>query len=433
MTYEESIKYIDSIQFFGKKKGLDNMIYLMNQLENPQERLKIIHVAGTNGKGSVCAMLSSILQAQGYKVGFFTSPHLECYNERIQVNRRPISNKDFAAIATEIRLQCEEMVQSGQNHPSFFEYITAMAFTYFAQQEVDFVILEVGLGGRLDATNIIKEPLVSVITSIALDHTHILGSTLSEVTWEKAGIMKENRPTVLSCTQEEVYNIVKEIAKERKIPFYFAKTEDLSIYEQTLEGVRFSINNTYIKYEDLFLSLLGTYQIRNVCTVLLTIAVLRQQQVLISEEAIRAGLAHTEWAGRMEIISKKPLFILDGAHNPEGIKAFLETVLEQAEDRKIYIIFGVLKDKAYEQMLGQLIPHIHGIIFTEPDHPHAVATEKLAALVEGREIAIYQEKDIGKALELAKNVVQVEDILCGIGSLYLIGGIKTTQRVRKNE
>ena len=428
MIYRESIQYLESVHAFGVKKGMSNMITLMNKLGNPQEQLPIIHIAGTNGKGSVCAMLSSILQEEGYRVGLFTSPHLQYYNERIQVNWKPISNEDFALLATQVRAKCEEMVEEGYNHPTVFEYLTAMGFYYFSQQKVDFLILEVGLGGRFDATNIITRPLVSVITSIGLDHTRILGNNLIDIAGEKGGIIKKNCPVVLSCNQKEVYNRIKEIADEQQATLYYSQIQNIFIHNATMEGTTFSIKTSYNEYEDLFLLLIGSYQIQNVATVLSTLFVLQKQKICISTRALRKGLSKVRWAGRMEVFSKDPLIVLDGAHNPKGIEAFLQSILGLIQGRKLYVLFGALQDKDYKQMLALLLPHIDGIVLTEPKNHRAVPIQDIRNLIVQETIPVYEEKDSYKAFQIAKNQLEEGDVLCCIGSLYLVGEIQSWKK-----
>lgn len=425
MHYTQWIDYLKEAPFFGKKSGLDNIKMLMNYLGNPQDELKIIHVAGTNGKGSVCAMTSQILMEEGYQVGTFTSPHLVSYNERIRIQMEPISDESFAKIGTDVIEAMERMEKEGHSRPTFFEIMTACAFLHFARQKVDYVLLEVGLGGRLDATNIIKEPIVCVITPIDYDHIHILGSTIEEIADEKCGIIKKHRPVVLLTANKSVYNRVNAHVLENS-GYLYSINEGMSVElkEHTIDGSKFSVSNEFYQYDDLELSLLGHYQLSNACLVLLLTEVLKREGIFISEKSIRLGLKNAKWPGRMEVIKdKENVFLLDGAHNHHGMKNYLK-FLSHIGHHPRHLIIGFNKDKDFVSML-QLVKEskelIQEIIFTPILSPKSVTVEDLPEdLLEG----MYLASNTKDALKRARSITGREGLICCAGSLYLVGEMR---------
>lgn len=422
MNYTEALGYIDSIYGLGSDLGLGRVEVLMEKLGNPQEDIKIIHVAGTNGKGSCCAMLSNILVEQGYRVGVYTSPHLEEYNERYTVNNVRISNDDFAKHMGIVKASCDELVAEGKiTQPTVFEVVTALAFNYFAEQKVDYLLLEVGLGGRFDATNVIHKPLLSIITSISMDHMDFLGNTLSSIAFEKGGIIKENCPVVLYSQCDEVYETEKKIAEERHAKLYFAKEQGTTVLSQDITGTVFNIKNEYISYSGIKLGLLGDYQINNAATVLLACKVLKDSGVEISEKSIFAGLEKAQWSGRMEIVEKDPIVMLDGAHNMDGIHMLAESLERYFGNKKLTLLIGILGDKEYEKMIDMLLPLASKIVLTEPNNSRKWDVDTLTETISNFKIETYREKDIEKAYSLAKSITAKEDVLCCAGSLYLIG------------
>ncbi len=424
MTYEEAIEYIESIQKFGSKLELYRITRLLGKLGNPQDELKIIHIAGTNGKGSTCAMMSSILQAQGYSVGLYTSPHLESYTERIQISRQNIIEHDFAEVTEVIKRTSLEMLQQGEGHPTVFECLTAMALYYFYQKKVDFVVLEVGLGGRYDATNIIKAPLLSVITAIGMDHVEFLGDTIEKITYEKAGIIKEKCPVVLYYQSETVYNIINDICQKMNSHLFYIQEQELEILHQTLYDTIFTVSNKYFSYEHIRLSLIGNYQVQNACTALLAVEALRAQGILIDPQSVYRGLQEVYWHGRMEIFSVDPMVILDGAHNADGIHALKNIIMTYFPHMKVTLLFGVLQDKSYRQMLEILLPVIHTVVVTQPNNDRALSASSLGAEVSQYPVTLHIEKDIDHAVRLALEITKKEEILICAGSLYLIGDVR---------
>ena len=407
--------------------GLERMQSLMERLGNPQEKLKIIHVAGTNGKGSVCSMLNSILIEAGYLVGLFTSPHLIACNERIKIQNDPINYKTFENLKDQVKSICKEMVGDGQESPTFFEYITAIAFVYFAQKNVDIVVLETGIGGRYDGTNIIKKPLVSLITSIGKDHMDMLGNTIEQITREKAGIIKENCHTVLYNSDRLVYNSVKAICQERKSHLFSCQDVLISRENYNMTGTTFAAQDTRFTYDSIYLPLLGRYQVSNAITTLMTLESLKIQGYLIPKKAVYNGFKNTKWPGRMEIIQKNPIVILDGAHNVQSAKAVRATLSNLAKGKKVHMLIGVLKDKDYKQIIQILAPLAHTIIATEIANKRALSANQLYNIIKDKghdSNRLILEKRLKNAYKIGQQLLQEDDILICLGSLYLVGEIK---------
>ena len=425
MNYNECIYYLEKEVGFGSVPGLERIQTLCDKLGNPEQKLSVIHVAGTNGKGSSVAMLSSILQAAGYRVGTYTSPHLERYNERFLINGQEIANDDFAKEITLMKKICEELRAEGKDVPTLFEIVTGAAFHYFAAQEVDILILEVGLGGKYDATNIVSSPLLSLIMSISIDHTDFLGNSIEKIAAEKAGIIKKNCPVVLYSQSKMVYNIMWTKAQELNSPFYCAENAEVHISSQTLEGTVFSVKTDLLDMADLELSLLGSYQINNCIAVLEACAVLRKNGVSISDDALRTGLKNACWAGRMEICGRSPLVILDGAHNADGIFQLANSVETYFNNKKVTLILGVLGDKEYEKMAEYILPHANAAILKEPHSERKLDVFSLARSISNHDGMIYTEKEIEDAFEKAVSITPADGIILCCGSLYMIGAMRT--------
>lgn len=424
MEYNDVISYINSIERFGSRPGLVRVQNLLRRLGNPEKNLKAIHVAGTNGKGSVSTMISYILEKSGYDVGMYTSPHLENYNERIKINNKDISDEEFATAGEKIIKACQECVENNEEHPTVFEFLTAMALLYFDEQSVDFVVLEVGLGGRYDATNVIENPLLSVITSISMDHMDVLGDSIESIAFEKAGIIKKNCSTVLFFPNNKVYNIIKSVCESLNSQLYYVSDMHIQNVRHSIEGITFSINTDFYSYKDLKVSLIGEHQIYNTALVLLAVEVLRNKGIEISEENVRIGLEECYWPGRLEIVGKNPLVLLDGAHNEEGALALAKAFEQYFHDQNITLLIGVLKDKPYELMLKQLLPYASKVVLTEPNSSRKLPIDELEKTAVKYSSYIYQNADIAQAYELALKLTNEKDVLCCAGSLYLIGEIK---------
>lgn len=425
MNYNECIHYLEEEVGFGSVPGLERIQALCDKLGNPEQELSVIHVAGTNGKGSAVAMLSSILQTAGYCVGTYTSPHLDRYNERFTINGKEISDDDFAKEITLIKEICMELAAEGQAVPTLFEIVTGAAFHYFSEQKVDILILEVGLGGKYDATNIVPSPLLSLIMSISIDHTDFLGDSIEKIASEKAGIIKKNCPVVLYSQDKIVYNIMWTTAQELKASFYCPESAEVHISSQTLEGTVFSVKTDLLSMNNVELPLLGSYQVCNAVTVLEACAVLRERGLALSEEAIRAGLKHARWAGRMEICGKEPLVLLDGAHNADGILQLANSIQTYFNKNRVTLILGVLGDKEYTKMAELILPHADTVILTEPHSERKLDVFSLARSISEYNGTIYTEKEIESAFEKALSITPADGIILCCGSLYMIGAMRT--------
>ncbi|WMI82289.1 bifunctional folylpolyglutamate synthase/dihydrofolate synthase [Anaerotignum sp. MB30-C6] len=424
MNYQESIHYLEKEIGFASCPGLERIINLMEKLGNPEKKLKVIHVAGTNGKGSATAMLSSILKEAGYRTASYTSPHLEKYNERFIINGKEITDEAFAKIITRTKQACQQLVAEGKEAPTLFEVVTGAAYLYFAEEKVDIAIIEVGLGGRFDATNIIENPILSIIMSISMDHTDFLGNTIEAIAMEKAGIIKKSCPVVLYSQEELVYNIVKNNADALNAPLYCLKDSEIKISAQSLRGTIFDVKSSFLNYEELFLPLLGLHQVQNCVTVLQACEVLKKNGLAFTKEDIRKGISNTVWAGRMEICKNNPLVILDGAHNVDGIRRLAQSVQTYFNRKNITLILGVLGDKEYEKMAELILPYANQVVLTEPHSQRKLDAEKLANIVLHKELPFYIEPELENAYQKALNITDEAGIILCCGSLYMIGALR---------
>lgn len=424
MHYTEAIQYLENEVGFASIPGLSRIQALLQRLGNPQDHLQYIHIAGTNGKGSAAAMLTNILQQNGYHVGRYTSPHLARYNERITINQKEISDVDFAEVISLMRIHCDAMRSDGEDVPTLFEILTAAAFQYFAEHNVDIVVLEVGLGGTYDATNVISSSLLSLIMSISIDHTDFLGNTLEEIASEKCGIIKKNCPVVLYSQEKNVYNIAEAKAKQQHAPLYYVSNSHVTIHKQDFSGTCFSVENDLITYNNIMLPLLGDYQIQNCITVLEACTILKQYGLHLEDADIRYAIAHTTWAGRMEILNQNPIVLLDGAHNTDGITQLASTLPTYAQERKITLLLGVLGDKEYQLMLSKIFPLVSCAVLTEPQSHRKLDADilKQVAVSYGKPLMI--ETDIAKAYEIAYAHTAQQDMIVCCGSLYMIGALR---------
>lgn len=427
MNYKEALKYIEETHKFGVRLGLDNIAKLLELLGNPQEKLKIIHVAGTNGKGSTCSFITSILKESGYKVGLYTSPFLETFTERIRVNGINIPEEDVARIVTIIKNKIEQMVNEGYSYPTEFEIVTAMAFYYYFEQEVDFVALEVGLGGRYDATNVIEQSQVSVITSISLDHTGILGDTVEKIAYEKAGIIKENGTTIVYDQGKQAKNVIKQICKEKNAKYIEAKFDDIEINQSDIYSQTYSCSIMGEKYKDLEIELIGEHQINNSILALNVVKYLKENNNLsnITDESIRKGLKNTKWPGRIEKIKEEPIFIIDGAHNEDGARSLAKAIENNFKDRKLTLIIGMLQDKDIDGVIDILIPHFNKVITTTPDNPRAIDCNILKHKISNYVENVVSKQSIEEAVQYTLNNSSKDDIIIAAGSLYMIGAVRS--------
>lgn len=426
MDYQESLKYIEETHKFGIRLGLDNMSKLLELLGNPQDKLNIIHVAGTNGKGSTCSFITSVLKEAGYKVGLYTSPYLETFTERIRVNGENIPQDDVARIVTLIREKIEQMVSEGYSYPTEFEIVTTMAFYYYYEQNVDFVALEVGLGGRYDATNIIKTSDVSVITSISLDHVGILGDTVAKIAYEKGGIIKENGVAIVYNQSEEAKNVIKDICNEKNAKYIEVNFDDINIKKSDITSQVYSCTIMGRKYEDLEINLIGDHQINNSILALSTVEFLKEsKQLKISEDDIRRGLLNTRWPGRIEKIMNRPTFIIDGAHNEDGARSLAKAIEKNFKGKKATLLIGMLEDKDIDGVLEILMPYFNKVITTTPDNDRAINCEVLKEKISKYVDNIISKENIEEAVEYTLKNAREEDIIISAGSLYMIGTVRT--------
>lgn len=413
MTFEEAKTFVHATGNVSRL-GLERMNELLGLIGNPEKSLKFVHVAGTNGKGSTSAMTASILKEAGYKTGLYISPHLTNINERIQINGQMIPDTDFAALADIVAPAIAQMSDS----PTEFERITAMALLYFSQKNCSIVVLEVGLGGRLDATNIIESPEVSVLTSIDFDHTEWLGDTLEKIAFEKGGIIKPGCPVVLYHQTPDVEKVIHNICSERKCSLRI--TADVMPLHHSLDGQVF----TYRSWENVSISLLGLHQQHNASTVLETVEALRERGWEISDDAVYCGMKNAVWPARLEVLQKSPLVLLDGAHNPNGVEALASSLRKLLPQQKFTLVMGVMADKDYNAMLLHLSPLAMHIIAAQPDYYRALSSKELSsALDRNLAIPVYDGGCIPEALALAHKL-NPSGPICVFGSLYQAGEVR---------
>lgn len=426
MEYNEILQYLSEVPKFGKKNKLENIKVLMNKLNNPQDNLKIIHVTGTNGKGSVCSYINSILTQQGYNVGLFSSPHLIKFNERIRYNSQNISDKEFEYTFNVVMDKIKEMLLEGYDHPTFFEIFTAMTFVYFDNKKTDFVILEVGIGGKYDSTNIIKNPLVSVITNISKDHTKILGDTIEEISKEKSGIIKKNCPVVLCFSDEKVYNIVNKVCKNQNSMLYLLNNIEIKKHCRNISYQRYTISTKYFQFDNIETCLLGDYQTINSAIAILSVYVLKKQGITITKDSIYKGIKSTNWDGRFEYINGKVPMLIDGAHNVGAVKTFNKELDSYFPSKSINIMLSICSDKDYKKMIEIIMENknIKNIILTKINSARATKLQELESIIKHYNIEVYSTNNVNEALKLGEKLTAKDELLCCIGSLYLVGEIK---------
>ncbi len=412
MTYEETLAYIHSVTWKGSRPGLERITELLGKLDNPQNGPRFIHIAGTNGKGSNSAMLESVLRAAGYKTGLFVSPYIKHFNERICVSGKPISNEDLASATATVRPHADGM----QDAPTEFELITAVGFVHFLREKCDVVVLETGMGGRLDSTNVIRDPLASVITGIAMDHTAFLGDTVEAIAKEKAGIVKAGAPVVWGGYDKAARAVIETRAREMGSAFAAAEDTPMTVREMTLSGTLVD----YGEHKDIRIPLLGSYQPQNLATVLTTINVLRTRGLQIPEEAVRVGLATVRWRGRFEKLCESPLIFSDGAHNPEGITAAAKGIKQYFGSKRVALLSGVMADKDYTDMVRTLAPVACRAFTLTPDNPRSLPAHDFAAVFEQAGIPATGYDTVEEAVRAAVAYAsETGTPLFSLGSLYM--------------
>jgi dihydrofolate synthase/folylpolyglutamate synthase len=415
MDYRQSIAYLFGLQRFGIKLGLANIEKLLSLLGNPHKKLRCVHIAGTNGKGSTAAFLHSILLHSGYNAGLYTSPHLVNFTERIKINNTEIARKRVAQIVTVLRDMCR---REDLETITFFEFITALAFQYFAGEKTDPVVVETGMGGRLDATNVVH-PLITIITSISLEHQVYLGNTLQQIAAEKAGIIKKNAPLLTGARQPGVIKLFAEQCRKQKTSLYVLGKDILckktGFTELNYRGFDCILKNAR-------LGLLGDHQMRNAGLALGAAELLRRQGFIIKEEDMLQGLLKARWPGRLEVIRQKPAVVLDGAHNPEAWKALREALGEYFNYKNLFMVIGVMQDKDINRMIETLTPDAHTVIFCKPKMDRAAGKTAIAS-----DMAAFLKKkilwieDTATAIKKAFELAAPDDLICVTGSLFTVG------------
>lgn len=423
MNYEEALEFIHGTYRFGSKLGLENIKDLLQRLGNPHERFRAVHVAGTNGKGSVTSMLAHVLHEAGYRVGMFISPYLERFTERIQVDLKEIEPHELARITERVKEKVVEMVSEGKNHPTEFEVVTAIGFTYFAERQVDCAVVEVGLGGRLDATNVVN-PLVSVITSISYDHMDVLGDTLEKIAAEKAGIIKQGRPVVTYPQHPEVISVIRRVSRERCAPLFEVDEESIEVVASQVGRQVFNYSFGGEKFSNVVIRLTGRHQILNAATALTAVAVLRREGIAIPDDAVYRGMERAVWPGRLEVVRRRPYVILDGAHNESGAQVLASAIKEYYDGKPVTLVIGMLKDKDADAIVKHLCPLAESVIVTKPDSPRAMEPDELAIKVRRYCPDVTVESDIEKAVAMGLKRVAEDGVLLFTGSLYLIGKVR---------
>jgi len=401
---------------YGSILGLDTIRTLLRELGNPEKKLQVIHIAGTNGKGSTASFCQGMLMENDYNVGLFTSPYFEDPREMIQYNREMISQKDFQNSLQEVGEAVEKILQHGKPHPTEFEIYVAVAFTYFSRMSPDFLMLEVGLGGREDATNVIEKPALSIITQIGLDHTRFLGDTLKEIAYHKGGIIKENTPVVIYPQEEEAYEVLQQIAYQLKSPLYSFDPDQVFVHSSSLQEQCFSVDfpppaivttqSTHghldscypVGFSNLKIQLSGKHQVFNAATALLAMTVLEAEGKLsLISNKICKGLFDTKWPGRLEIIGHHPLTIIDGAHNVAAAKSLAETLKTHCSGYSITLILGMLEDKDVDGFLLEIMPFVDRVVVTKPLNPRALDPVTLKEKFDRYPVDIIVESSISKA------------------------------------
>lgn len=423
MKDSNTLLYIEKLRTFGQNYGLFRTRRLLELLGSPEKDIKLIHVAGTNGKGSTSVMMGKVLEEHGYNVGYFNSPHLEDIEECIRINGENIKEKELVELFKEVMPLVDKVIEEGLNHPTEFEVLTCIMFKYLSNKKVDFGVIEVGLGGRLDSTNVIT-PIISLITQISLDHTNILGNTLSEIAKEKAGIIKYNVPVVCAIQESEVLNEIKSKSKLENASFTLLRKDDFELLE---------IINDYKIYQrvkvkfkehslELDLPLLGEHQIINLSLGIKALEVLEKKKYLqLDKDKIQKAIKSVHWMGRTEVLKSKPTILIDGAHNFKGIEALKNTIEKYFKYNKVFLVLGILKDKEVDKMVRYIVPIASEVFTLTPNSPRAMEGEDLKNI-----IYIYNKnvKAFSNYKELIEEVLKIakeDDLIVFAGSLYMIG------------
>lgn len=428
MNYEEAVAYIEETPKFTTKNKLSHTKECLKRLGNPEKKFRVIHVAGTNGKGSTCAFLTSIFREAGYSCGLFTSPHLVTINERFQINEKNIDDDTFLAAFLKVRALADELVAEGSYHPTYFEMLFLMGMVIFADAGVDYVMLETGLGGRLDATTAVEEPAACVITSISFDHMQYLGNTIREIAGEKAGIIVPGVPVIFDGNDPEAAKVIRDQAEKLGSPWFEVKREDAEIKGITSGGIDFSVKNGYYGNTVFSIPFIARYQVMNASLVLKTVEVLKQQ-ISIPEDAVKKGLLETRWQGRMETVL--PGVIVDGAHNEDGVEKFVETAEHFQKEYPLTLLFSAVDDKDYTDMIRTILGRIRfrHVVVTQVGGYRKVPADELAEIFRREGCPSAQAfEDTEAAFRAALSLKGEDGMLFCVGSLYLVGEIKELLR-----
>lgn len=420
MNYNEALSYIHGSVKFGKKIGLHNIEVLLDLMDNPQKKLRFVHVAGTNGKGSTSAFIAGILTEAGYKTGMYTSPYIQRFNERIRIGSEEISRHDLAGITAFVKGKVDEMLGMSENHPTEFEIITAIAFEYYYRKGCDVVVLEVGLGGRFDPTNIIDVPMAAVIANIGYDHTERLGTTLPQIAFEKAGIIKPGGDVVIYDQSREVEQVFEAACAERGARLHRVDFSGIVRHEFDISGQAFD----YGGYDGLKTSLLGRHQTYNAALAVKTVEILDKNGFRIPGDSIRRGIANTKWPGRLEVLSKNPVFIIDGAHNPQGAAMLRNTLDEYFPGKPMTFIIGVLSSKDYAGMLQAALPGCSRVFAVTADSAKALPAAELAKAAQYYCKNTHVSDTIESAVRTCLDTAEQDGVICAFGSLYYIGAVR---------
>lgn len=413
---KKAIEYFSGVDWNKSRLGLSRIAELLEKLGNPQKRLKFVHVAGTNGKGSVCAVLASILKEAGYKTGLHTSPYIQRFNERIQIDGKQITDEKIVKYTKIISRYADLM----EDHPTEFELVTALAFLYFAENNTDIVVLEVGLGGRLDATNVIDTPEIAVITSIGVDHTAELGNTISLIAAEKAGIIKQGTDVVLYPQVPDAEKVFEKACKNTESVLHRVDTESLAVKSSSTNGQIID----YMGFKNLQLPLLGSYQPMNAATAITAAMLLKNKGWGINENAIRRGISAVRWPARFERVRKAPDVIVDGGHNPNGAAALAETFKQVYPCKKVIFVAGVMRDKNYKDMIKSILPLAKHIVCVTPQNPRALLAEEFAEEFKAQGFSSAEAcTDVTAGVKRALEIAKEDDVICAFGSLYMAGQV----------
>ncbi len=420
-AYQETIDYLFALQQHGIKLALSNSVTLMALMGDPHRKFRSVHVAGTNGKGSTAAFIAAMLQAAGYRVGLYTSPHLVNFTERIRINDMRITEAKVVDLAGRVRDVARSAKNPGDTaalNPTFFEVTTTMAFTYFAEEGVDIAVIEVGMGGRLDSTNVIT-PLVSVITNLDLEHTEFLGTTLTQIAGEKAGIIKQRVPVVTGALQPEVITIIEQKAAVQKSAVYRLSSDFVPAF---FSDQVFNYRGIKTSFEKLRIHMLGRYQVDNACLALATIECMREAGVVVDEAAIRRGLEQVRWEGRLEHVASKPDIYLDGAHNPAAAQKLAATIREmKSAYQRIVLIIGILGDKDCQGISSALVPLVDHVVVTKPQYSRAMDVRALASEIQKMHSSVEAAETVAEAIAAAGKAASPDDLVLITGSLYVVG------------